>query len=80
MKFNFDAKTILLVFLLVFFSAILIHNLMYVREGMDHKEAESNEEDVEVEDKEEEEPKEEEPKEEEPKEEEPKEEDDTDDE
>jgi len=77
MKFNFDAKTILLVFLLVFFSAILIHNLMYVREGMDHKEAESNEEDVE--DKEEEE-EEEEPKEEEPKEEEPKEEDDTDDE
>lgn len=79
MKFNFDAKTILLVFLLVFFSAILIHNLMYVREGMDHKEAESNEEDVEVEDKEEDE-EEEEPKEEEPKEEEPKEEDDTDDE
>jgi flagellar biosynthesis/type III secretory pathway M-ring protein FliF/YscJ len=77
MKFNFDAKTILLVFLLVFFSAILIHNLMYVREGMDDKEAESNEEDVE--DKEEEE-EEEEPKEEEPKEEEPKEEDDTDDE
>lgn len=72
MKFNFDAKTILLVFLLVFFSAILIHNLMYVREGMDHKEAESNEEDVEVEEEEEEE--------EEPKEEEPKEEDDTDDE